>query len=1604
MSPLGSLDAMEIFEVDKYKLQKNQSKKPRKKDFVKAEMISPEDEVLFKKLPSDVAFAIKSMHLGRKEEQAKVEPMCLLKRPESETNKRLYDPDEISSEVEQSSMICEPSREGLAEVQGGYEPHAEEGGSVVSDDDFNFKTEGGDFGTHTTPKVGDDDGVQNLPKSIQKNRSKNRKIILNYKTVVEKDVQQESLDPVDMIDVELPIISINAISTDSAPILGQAEIGAESEDSENELLDVHAVSPPVDYPFDLQEEDVDVGEDGDLLVPDQISQHDFEAKWLRHASKPRPYVAVNICGVKKVYGLLDTGASCNTASIDLIQEVRAELAKEGHELPEASSELSLRCFGGRILANNSIVLLNLKLAPDVIVQNLPVLAVSDTGISRGLLLGSPFFDLTESALSYTMAGPCNLRLGISSTNEYVNIKARMVGNTHHVKALNSVEILPKQSKRIEAYFCMAEGIDTTLDHIPLLLEAEDLKVHLEEDQTQVVHAKEGSIFMTFTNKSPSPYLVVKNAYLGTVTTMDSIQSSIDLALTRSMVDSVEMSKVRLINCMCSDQIGPNVGLLIFLDRDDYSGFGPNFEKVSCWDAQPKYNRSTPRISYKGSMVFVRTNHDPKSREITQADIAIIQKRFPKSLIHTLYLPYSMGRIMSLPAMRTVQLLRESGYTVDIPCFAPEHPMKYGNDQNATICETCLQGTFLDIITDDARYKIPEIKMVFPTRYGKLPEGFGRKIKGSKLGLFKLWEWRITYFLHNINSMHFIVHLPEVYLLKGDQIKYHCALLLKYLKVGFPKAQLTISTMAVQNTHLLWVAPLEEALDLAKDYIDFYDASLGKPRRRKPKHEQEPVNYTQSNCPCPFCTPTLLDDNATLSEIQIYSAYWGHSREWTAKLKALQKQLKTCETEPGSVDADPCSFSPIEAVELIENLNGEAKEELFLDEIEYLNFVLNAKIECELDSRPCVEVDEINFHCQGAGGCAQKRYEVIDMNGEPMAPDPIQAGYDPALYFESKAEIENMSDYVDLTHLSADQQKYMLEVLEKHKSCLSISSDDVRFIRHHYLSFAVSDPTEWYLKVYPMSVAMTAEFMKHFQNLTRRGFARPESLQEGFSGSWFSPSFLVWKNSASKLEGLKEFRLVSDFSKANTLISGSFRGDAVPHLDQLLQCFASSRGSSVMDACNFFPSFRVSHSCQKYLGLSAPENQHNLLCITAPLGISKWPGLTQIASRCMLRDAVRARTSQFIDDFALNNSGERYPLKKHYENLIGSGEGLDINYFEHLSLLDDFLADADYFGILFSLKKAKLAVKRFEYLGYLFDDGKMIIPENKIKALEEFPIDDPKLTQKHLQGVLGLTNYLSQSICSYSAKSFLLYQKATEKLVSGQKFKLGDIHKKLLRELIEDCKHAPGRYVYNSSLPLDIFIDSSLTSMAAVMYNRDIASGRRYLIRFASWRHTDQDIYSLSSILKELATLIKVLRTFPIYFQNTEDHLITQVYTDQLTIRNLLINKQLDSPNQRISRWLTTIANLPLRFKFNWVPGNAPPLQVADFGSRDPRLVDVYISRFSNKLDKIPQHKRPIWRGECTTKDIRDYLKRFDLIKFPRTHKTRVPVQDDEADPMVLWRL
>ena len=547
----------------------------------------------------------------------------------------------------------------------------------------------------------------------------------------------------------------------------------------NDKFQNMTLHPPTLSPDDLSCSDGNniPSPDGSIMLPDDVSSTIFRTELLPTVASPRPYLNISFYGLQTHPVLVDSGSQINTFPEDQYKLLECTFATQGFTIPKLDAIMAIRVFGGKLIPHSAVALMHLRLGNGGSLYNIPFVIIPTTpDIKTAPLIGSCFMAQTKSKLIY-YEDKCEFHLGCDVT--LPPIRATLVGKEqHNVISLVSVDIMPKETKDLELTFGSVPSLSTTLDDEVMMLTG----VLDQLDLDQVVVPAAGTIKALATNTSEYPFTILEYTPIGSCELMSSIQESIELGPLSNYVNIVELSKQRVIHCLCTSSIG-NAALLINLNKGNMSLLGTTHEFVSPFEGRVPLRSKVGSMSCRGWHIYFWANGTEK-KVITQQDVDVIKTGYPVKSTH-LIMPYAPGRMLDLPTMESCQLFREAGYTVSIACFIP----KDANPKDK--CERCVNSIPDQLMGTTDSYKISDLFLIFPNPEGTIPSLYANKLVGTESYTFKLWDWSVTYYLVHPMRIVFHVHMPPPVTMSPDTMKIYLLMLLAYLKPIYPHATVSI---------------------------------------------------------------------------------------------------------------------------------------------------------------------------------------------------------------------------------------------------------------------------------------------------------------------------------------------------------------------------------------------------------------------------------------------------------------------------------------------------------------------------------------------------------------------------------------------------------------------------------------------------------------------------------------------------------------------------------------------------------------------------------------------------------------------------------------------
>ena len=1368
----------------------------------------------------------------------------------------------------------------------------------------------------------------------------------------------------------------------------ESEVQAVGLDNEGQSL---LLRPVPGGPRQEQDEE-DFPPDGSIMTPDDVTSTVFRAQYLPLVAGSRPYIMVDFYGIHKSLTLVDSGSQINTFPEDTFNLLQNEFKKKNLTIPTLNSVMAVRAFGGTLVPHTAVALIHMKLSNELEYRNVPFVVIPHSASYKSLpLLGNNWVASSKSKIHYFDDGRCELEVGGPENANYPNVRVTLVGKERHpVVTTSCIELLPGESRFIDCTFAMAPKLATTLDNQDMMLYGEDGVDVLDVDQPVV--PSNGVISMNVTNTARHPYTLFENVQLGTAETMTSIQESIQLTCSLSTlgpyVNVIELSEVRMISCLCSDGLD-GVALIINLNKGNYSLLGTDHELISPHESKSRRPAKNTPIMLRGRHLFLWPENSTK-KVLTRKDVDIITTHYPNKEQHFI-MPYVAQRQIDLPTLDSIQLLRDNPSKpkekrrVSIPYYCPTMA------RESERCERCVNSLPDQNMSSTAMYTVSDVIIIFPSARGTVPSEYARRVQGTETYTWRVWDWNVTYFNCHPKKVVIFPHMPQTPL-SNFVMKIYLTTILAYLKPMYVHAQVKLIICSDENSqnenlkskislYHRWETPFLEAWELTKHQPSYLDYGLKGPRHKKSDDEvpTEPINFTIPKCPCDTCSRNDLSPEPMRTcdkhEI-IFDQPWVEDK---MPPKVLGK-AKSDVTSDG-VASEPESRSSLPQSALFKSA-GDSDEEP------------DPKLE-ELDPVPRDTFGDTHDIMNVAQlVCDHVTDSAYSLNENPDCPDELELAPIPREY---KMPVGDVRNWINLNHLTQAQSDSAYNLLNKYHSCISVSKDDVRVIKNHAVTFSVTDPSPYYLKVFPMPPKLTELLLEHFAGMEQRGFVIKD-LSPSSRILFYSNSFLVPKNSQSRLAGLPNYRVVTNYCELNKRIRESDRGYALPNLEILYSKYSSYSFVSNFDGRNYFPSHRLTASAMRFLGLSMPEGSVNRVATTASLGVRIWPSVCSLTLNCTYSQETRQRLNVWIDDFSLiTKKGDDFPVPEEFKILEGTDPSMTKDWVNHLALLDRFLKESDDHGLLFSVEKCQIGVTSFTYMGYNLSEGGLLrIPEIRFKVLDEF--DFKRCTQRQLQHILGVLQYCSGVLESYASRSFALYKLATQK-ISPKSFKLEEFHIMCLKDLIFDLKNSMNRYCYNPAFGVEIFCDASLVAASCVVWQT--IADRRYLIRVASWAFDNATIRNCSSLTKEFYAICLSLKAFSFYSCNPD--LPTIVHTDCRPVYEMLKNSVSLNPDCKLHRWAILLMSMPhVHFQITHISSTSPYLSIADFLSRDSRLAPRLVTRLSNRLRTIPPEQRPKWGPGAiiTTENLNQFITQANLVAFPKTKKVNKFFQNSSKDPFV----
>lgn len=353
--------------------------------------------------------------------------------------------------------------------------------------------------------------------------------------------------------------------------------------------------------------------------------------------------------------------------------------------------------------------------------------------------------------------------------------------------------------------------------------------------------------------------------------------------------------------------------------------------------------------------------------------------------------------------------------------------------------------------------------------------------------------------------------------------------------------------------------------------------------------------------------------------------------------------------------------------------------------------------------------------------------------------------------------------------------------------------------------------------------------------------------------WASPMVLVKKKNG-------EHRVCIDYRKLNSqTIKDSY---PIPRIDDYLDMLMGAKVFSTLDLKNGYYQIPISEDDKEKTAMITPFGLYEFNVM--PFGLCNAPATFQRVMTRILDKLIGVCCLVYMDDVIVYSKSMESHIEdlKKVMNMINQA-GLKLHY-----------------------DKCSFGQEKVNYLGYVISNNLISTDQNKIKAINQFPL--PK-TMKQLKSFLGLANYYRRFIPSFSALCAPLYELTRNKKLESWSKKNIKVFEEIKKALVSPS------VLCMPDFNKEFFVttDASDYAIGAILSQKnDINAG---VVSYFSRKLSDTE-KKYSVFEKEALAIVSAIKEFKYYLYGRK----FQVFTDHNPLCYL---KNIKDMHGRVARWL-----------------------------------------------------------------------------------------------------
>jgi len=484
---------------------------------------------------------------------------------------------------------------------------------------------------------------------------------------------------------------------------------------------------------------------------------------------------------------------------------------------------------------------------------------------------------------------------------------------------------------------------------------------------------------------------------------------------------------------------------------------------------------------------------------------------------------------------------------------------------------------------------------------------------------------------------------------------------------------------------------------------------------------------------------------------------------------------------------------------------------------------------------------------------------------------------PELVFNGEQASELPSQRIDrklLAHLTVEQQKQLLQLLDRFSECFSDIPGLTTRVEHVVQLTPGFKPKR--MRAYKIPERLQLEVERQLDEMLDKNIIRESNCPMA------SPLICVLKGKG----GCDGVRLAIDYRFVNQYtVSDAF---PIPDMEEVIQKVGAKRWISTFDCSSGYYQTPVREQ-DKWL--TAFVCQGRLFEFNrTPFGMRN-AGQTFVRAMQIILRALREFADAYVDDCAVMSD----------------------EWHAHLMHLERFLSTMKAENITLKLKKCRFAQHNVKFCGEIIGSGIRRPDPEKVSAIHDMA--EP-VTKKQLRRTLGFFSYFRKHINAFADKARLLTDLTAKRVPQDITPLWTERHSEALSALKSELAHAceTSLHIVQLDRPYDVYVDTSGYAIAGILTQKN-ESGVEYPIAFFSSKLTPTQ-KNWSTIEREAFVVLQAVMRYKNWFYGSR---IT-IHSDHNPLTYLTESAPKSS---KLMRWSLALAEFNLEFRYLAGKQNVP---------------------------------------------------------------------------------